>query len=541
MRIRLLGDRLSADATRRTITGTVYRYGEIGQTSAGPLGVHPDFAPPPVGLPVTQDHDRGIVRAAVAMVDNNAERLRVAVRVVDGELGDQALADALDRGPNGRAAFSLDIEDAVVVDGLITSGRWEALGQVADPAFNSARIDQIAAASTERNIRAMLTAEQQARLAELQGCTDLNDAETAELSALQTLAGTDPAPAAAPAADTPPAAAPAAAAATGAVAASIPAVPAGVPAPVAAARTRPRGGQSFAEFVQTFTDALQTRLDGGGTSAITAALSDITSTPNSPNIEQPAWSGELWSGLLYEPIWTDLFATGDLTAVEGVGWRFTKKLAIQDYAGDKAAIPSDTITTERSTYDAARMAVGVDVDRKFYDFPNAAFVASLWEQVRESWTIKLDAKIRAYALANATAALQVDGVTPVPAQPTLLKAAAKAARALKRRKVGRATAIVVNSDDFDTLMDVTTTQVPEFLDLFGIDPRNFRDDDAVPVGTVIALAKPAATVRTLPGSPVRVDAQNIANGGVDSGFFGYWAIEEHHTNGIAKATFTPPA
>ncbi len=248
----------------------------------------------------------------------------------------------------------------------------------------------------------------------------------------------------------------------------------------------------------------------------------------------------MWSGLLYEPVWSDLFNTDNLTNYSGIGWRFTSKLEIQDYAGNKAEIPSDNVTTETSTYEAARMAVGVDVDRKFYDFPNEGFVEALWQQVRESWAMKLDAKTRAYALAKATAAMQADGVTPLAAQPTLLKAAAKAARSLKRRKVGRATGIVVNSDDFETLLDYNEKDLPVFLDMFGIDPRNFRDDDLVPAGTVVAVAKPAATVRTLPGSPVRVSAQHLANGGIDDAFFGYWAIEEHHEQGIAKTTFTAP-
>lgn len=529
MRLTMIAGSLTPDTGRRTLTGTVYRYGETGLTSAGPLGIDASFPPPPVGLPVTLEHDRQIVRGTIALVDNTGERLRVSVRVVDGNLGDQALNEAANRE---RAAFSLDIEDAVIVDGLITSGRWEALGQVADPAFNSARIDRIAASSPGKGTTMQLTPEQRARLDELQARTDLNADETNELNALLVLGG-DTAPAEQAPAEQAPQAPQAAA-----VAASMPAVPAGVPAPRPAARTQART-QSFAGFVENLTAALQTRLQTGSTGAITAALADINSTPNSPNIEQPAWSGELWSGLLYEPTFTDLFASGDLTAIEGAGWRFTKKLAIQDYAGDKAPIPTDTITTERSTYEAARMAVGVDVDRKFYDFPNAAFVASLWEQVRESWTMQLDGKIRAYTLANAVAAKQLDGVTNVAAQPTLLKAAAVAVRALKRDKVGRASFVVVNDDDYFTLLDLAEKDLPVFLDMFNIDPRNFRSDESVPAGTVLAGVKQAATVRTLPGSPVRVDAQNIANGGVDTGFFGYWAVEEHHTKGIAKATFTP--
>jgi hypothetical protein len=136
--------------------------------------------------------------------------------------------------------------------------------------------------------------------------------------------------------------------------------------------------------------------------------------PHRPHREHRAvaWSGELWSGLQYEPVWSDLLSHGDLTYWEGKGWRFVTTPEMQDYAGDKAAIPSGTVTTEDSSYEAARMAVGVDVDRKFYDFPNEAFVNGLFEKIRESWEIKLDAKVKAFVLAQAVAGTRTDRDLP---------------------------------------------------------------------------------------------------------------------------------
>jgi hypothetical protein len=551
---------ITADLTRRTLTGTVYRYGETGHTSAGPLAVGTSMPPPPVGLMATEEHDRGIVRGAIALVDNSDERLRIAVRVVDGELGDRALAEALDRS---RAAWSLDIEDAVVVDGVIVDGRWMAVGQVAQPAFNSARIDQIAASRAVPNLEGstmQLTPEQLARMAELimqSESASLSTDEQAELDALRALAElyppaeqpAEPAAAAVPepatqAAATEPAT-PAVPAATTPVAAAMPSIPGGVPqlgrggARRSATQTRSRNQFWTPGDLSRFVEAMVDNAPQGA-AAITAALADITHTDHSSIIEPPAWSGELWDGVEYEPIWTDLFSQGELTNFEGKGWRWVTKMVMQDYAGDKVAIPTSTVETEPSSYEAARQAVGVDIDRKFFDFNNAAnqaFLAALPEQARESWAINMDGKVRAYALAQAIAA---EGVG---AQPTLLKAAAVAIRALRRRRViGRnsSTWVVVNDDDLMTLMDYNQLTVPAFLDLWGVDPNNFRSDQDVPAGTVVAGARQAATFRTLPGSPLRFDAQNLVNGGVDEAFFGYWAIEEHHTSGIAKATYTEP-
>lgn len=581
---------ITADVGGRTLVGTLYRYGEVGQTSAGPLAVGPSMPPPPLGLPITAEHDRGVVRAAVAMVDNNTERVRIGARVVDGILGDQALSEALPP-LRSRAAFSLDIEDAEVVDGVIVSGRWEAIGQVENPAFNSARIDQIAASNNPGV--PMLTEAQRARLVELLAIQSRDAAQESELQSLLTAGGLA-APVVEPD-DDPAAVEPAAAAETAAVAASMPSVPAGVPS-AAQARTTPRA--ELQRVIRDLTAALQPGVRSA--QAVTAALSDIIHSDHTGDIEPLAWSGELWSGLVYEPQFTDLFTSGPLTYWQGTGWRFTSAPEMQDYAGDKAAIPTGTVGTEDSAYTAARMAVGVDIDRKFFDFPNEAFVSGLLQKIRESWEVKLDAKVKDYALAQAVPATRGVSVTKtsedatitfaagaltatdvgatvtgtgIPANTTLLswtdathaelsanatssgtitatvgqqessllKAAARAALTLKRRRVGRASFIVVNDEDLFSLTDVVADQVPAFLDLYGIDPRNFRSSADVPQGKVLAGAKQAATLRTLPGSPIRVEAQNLANGGIDEAFFGYWAIEEHHTSGIVTVGVHPAA
>lgn len=397
-----------------------------------------------------------------------------------------------------------------------------------------------------------MTQAQRARLAELLALTSRTAEQEAELTTLQALAAANPEPATAATAATqtpaPAAAVPAAqpgtapaspapgtspgdAGAPSAVAASIPAVPAGVPAPVGgpAATTTPNAGERLRQLYREVTAALQPGTPNR-IAALTAALSDITWSANSDS-EAPGWTGELFSGVAYEPLFDGLFNEADLTNWEGNGWRFTDKLEIKDYAGDKAAIPTDTIGIESSSYTAARMAVGVDVDRKFFDFPSTGFVESLFAQVGESWKIKKDAKIAAYIQANAAA------VSGVDSQTSLLKAAAYAVRALKRLRVGQASFILVNDDDMMSLFDVTVEQVLAYLELWGIDPKNFRSTDIVPAGQVYAGVKAWNTWRQLPGSPIRVEAQNLNNAGIDEAFFGYWAIEQHHKSGIVKVPF----
>lgn len=537
---------VTASHARRTLSGTVVKYGEYGLTSMGKLKVRPGALRFPDDLPtvkLTREHDLSVSRGHLSSVIASPTEVRASLRVADGPEGDEALREAGkdpvtgEDTPRVRDGLSFHIVDATIDGDEITDGRVVAVGQVGVPAYESGRIDSIAAAHHTGGTMT-LTPEQTARLTELRASTTLSDAETMELNALATLAGED-----APAT---PAEAPAEAPT---VAASMPSVPAGSPAPgavvTAPARTERPKGAALQEFCQQITAGLQARVNGdaqGGLATITAALSDITNTAHKGIIEPPAWSGELWSGLVYEPLFLDLFNSGDLTSWEGSGWRFTNKLTMADYAGDKAAIPTDTIGTEASTYEAARQAVGVDIDRKFFDFPNQGFVEALFAQARESWTINMDSKAAAYLLANDVPAKDVEpGGAALDPQTSLLKAAGVAIRALKRRKVGKATFVIVNDEDLFSLMDLDVGSVPAFLELFDIDPSNFRSapEGLVPSGTVLAGVKQAATFRTLPGSPIRVEAQDLTKGGIDEAFFGYWAIEEHHTSAIASAEFDP--
>jgi len=65
-------------------------------------------------------------------------------------------------------------------------------------------------------------------------------------------------------------------------------------------------------------------------------------------------------------------------------------------------------------------------------------------------------------------------------------------------------------------------------------------DATVPADTVIVGAKPAATIYELPGVPIRAEALNIANGGVDVGLFGYMAAGFNDDNALAYVSATPP-
>lgn len=157
--------------------------------------------------------------------------------------------------------------------------------------------------------------------------------------------------------------------------------------------------------------------------------------------------------------------------------------------------------------------------------------------------MKLDAKVEAYIAATAVdSTIDVtfgDDAGELTAAQAVMKAVGLARRKVKRAGLGKSTFVVMSDDLLDTLLDVTMLDVPAFLQMFGIEPENFTSsslaayDDKVVVGS-----KMAATVRTLPGSPIRVSAQDIVKGGIDEAFFGYYAIETHAASAIQYVDVT---
>lgn len=536
---------ITASAERRTLGGTVVTYGELGHTSIGPLRTKAGALRWGEGTAVagvldrnklTLEHDRGTVRGHLAEVDDNPNRLYARYKVSDGELGDAALREAQDKT---RDAFSFDVVNATVENGWLIDGEWIATGQVGIPAYANSRIDSVAA---NRKVQSKMTDEQRARLTELRAKQTLTQEEAAELSTLAALeeqASQDNPPADAPSTDGQPNAPPAPTAGmtfnislppgsvqTGQpVAASMPVVPGGAHRPPVT--TQHAGQSALDKMIAEVCAAL--RPGGGGHQSISAALTDVTNAGAGANIDQPAWSGELWSGVDHEQEFVPLLSHGDLTNFEGQGWRFVTKPEMAPYAGNKAAIPSGAVTTEPSSWTASRQAVGHDLDRKFYDFPNEAFLKAYVQAVAQSWSINIDKLTELYIIAQATdSTLTAD---------SFLSAVGKAIRAVKRAKMGRATFVMVSDGDMETLMEVTNNTMPAFLDLFNISPASFVSSEELADGTVIAGNRLSHKLLELPGSPIRASAQHIANGGIDEGFFAYYAFEEQAPAGIQSVTW----
>jgi hypothetical protein len=91
-------------------------------------------------------------------------------------------------------------------------------------------------------------------------------------------------------------------------------------------------------------------------------------------------------------------------------------------------------------------------------------------------------------------------------------------------------------------MDLTNLDLPAFLALLKVNPDNFMRTQEVAQGSVVMGVTQAMTFRELGGgSPIRVEALNVAQAGVDSAVYGYTGISGDRPGGVISVPLAAPA
>lgn len=292
----------------------------------------------------------------------------------------------------------------------------------------------------------------------------------------------------------------------------------------------PRGDSQPVTFARVVDTIRAIRAGEPRTDMVTAALADITRSAH-PGISAPAWLGEVWEGNEFQREIVPTMATNEkLTSMKAVGWRWATKPTVDKYSGDKTEIPTNTPVTEAVNLEVKRIAGGHDIDRAFFDFNDAEYIASYFRAMSESYAMKTDEIAAEWLVQQATA-------NKGAKQPDILRAAAKARQMVKKATRSEASTFLVNNDDMFSLLEFTTMDLPQYLSLVGVDPERFVTSDQVPANTVIAFNKPAAQFRELAGSPIRIEAEHLAHGGRDAALFGYYATFSPMPKGIVAVEF----
>lgn len=290
------------------------------------------------------------------------------------------------------------------------------------------------------------------------------------------------------------------------------------------AKARTGAASMFAEL---------SKIDGAqAATSLFAALDDIAFDGVGSvgvNTAQPQWLGELWLGKMYERKYIPLIGSAPLTNLTMDAWRWTTAPAVDEWDGNKTAVPTNTPATEPVTVTAQRYAGAHDWAREFRDFGRTDVIESALRLMTESYAKITDEATLDGLVLGATEVEQtgttvwehiMDGVEAVydVATPTF----AILAKDLYRE--------LILTEDSAKLAYLAAD-----LGLDGGTGAGFRimPSAALTAGTLLVGAREAATSYELGGSPIRVEATNVVNGGFDIGLFGYHAVHVGTPLGIA--------
>lgn len=276
---------------------------------------------------------------------------------------------------------------------------------------------------------------------------------------------------------------------------------------------------------------------------INAALSDVTPGDGSNGLGdaflRPEWLGELWTPENTDRPFVNAVGTTPLRSMKWQGWKWGVKPAVDKYAGNKTAIPSNQVTILPAEGDAYRVAGGWDVDRIFLDLGSPDFIAAMFTAATVDYNMKSEGWLAADLVAGATDAGDAD---------SLVEALDLAARTLSGNGA-QMSFVAMATDLWAEFLVLPESDVPWWLrnqariDLAGTstDVAGIRIfvDDGLADGTLVAGDRRAVDFRET--GPIRVQAVNIPNGGIDIALFGYQGTLIQDARGLVTVGRTPVA
>nr|WP_128082861.1 hypothetical protein [Cellulosimicrobium sp. MM] len=499
---------LVASSGERSITGLLLPFNEPGATSAGRVTASATSVTVPedvskVVLNIEHDGLRPVGRAT--SIEAREDGLHATFRIAATTAGNDLLEEVRE---GLRACLSVEVESPVIRDGHLLAGDLTGAGAVVRPAFPSASVYALAASD----------------------CGELPDpsAPVGDPDADRSASVTPTAPEApsvtaseAPADDT-----------TNTESESHVTDNVTAPADLVASAKNANTGKEI-----SLHQASSLIASGKAQQVLSAALTDIPAGNGHDggildNVAVPQFLGELWSGKTYVQRYAPLVNHATFTpGTSGVvyGWRFTDKLSVNDWSGFPNEVPTSDVGTELVTANPAKLAGGWVFDRDLADSGNAGFIEAALRQATNDYARKIDNKVIARISSESTA---VTGVAPVTG---VAKASVLMAKGILNLINDEASLTpdfaIVGQDLYEELLFSKKDQVLEYLSVsVGFDAANFAGFKVVPAntpslnGSVIVGSREALTLFEYAGAPVRVEALDVARGGIEVGLYGKWAI-----------------
>lgn len=536
------------DVARRTITGTLVPPGTaVGQTSVGPtrfaFGSLTWADPRRVKLLVQHDEARS-VGYATELTWSAELGLVGTFYLPPGPEGDVALAEADNGIRDGLSVRGRELVSSWARDGVldVTGGKLAETSLVSIPAFDDSRVSAVSASLHPQERHRMFT---EAQLAALKAAGINPTDVTASVNYLNSLTATPPA---APAQGVPAGAEVTASAVleemmTKLREGAFSPIPAGAPAPGTNGEVRASHGLDLNAFAELASAAARGEL--ANPAELRAALSDIVPA-DSPNAFIPEYLNELWEGTDYRRKFIEN-ATIQRPLRRGlkmIGHRWVTPPMMDDYAGDKAAVPSGEVELVDVPVTVKRLAGAHDVDRAYVDLGDPAWFASYFEAQTEDYRKKSDARAATQALTDAVALVDA-GPDATPATfSTLLEGVVTGVVDLATLGEG-VEYVALAPGLIAELFSITQLEAPAF---FGgsfqlndtgdgvLGGLKFFTTPGITGAQFLMGAKAGTRYHEFGETPIRVQAVNVANGGIDLGVFGYYATYNRHVNQTRKGT-----
>lgn len=302
------------------------------------------------------------------------------------------------------------------------------------------------------------------------------------------------------------------------------------------------GAQATGMSLAGFSDLVASHQLGNPDASVQlrAALSDIV-PGDMPAAFRPAYLDELWEGASYQRRFIDaaMVVKPLPKAMKIIGQRWNPAPEVDDYAGDKGPIPSNEPVLSDVEVNVQRLAGGHDVDRAFIDLGSPAWIASYFEAQAEDVKRKSDARAAQIVYAGGTALT----TSPTTVMGAVIDAVVDMAAA------GETVDYVAMAPQLvRELLEVTQPNQPAFMSgsfqlggsgdgsLGGV---RFVTSGGLTGSQVVVGAKSASRWHEF-ATPIRVQALNVPNGGIDLGVFQYYAGYVRNPAAVRTAEITGP-
>jgi hypothetical protein len=530
--MQIAGSLLRASDDDRVLTYLLAPFGEPGRTNLGKVTLTAASLTIPedvTGLTVNSEHVSTAPVGKFARVEATDKGYEADVRFLATRAGDDALLEARE---GVRKGISVEVENPVIRGGQMLAGVLSGAGVCVTPAYPSALLvaadagdlpdylqdSNSTSVSTEEVVIngvtyvVKRTNESTTTTAPKDGETNADQSAESESTVGNSLAA---------------------------------AAPAAAPAGLHASTTTKRKQSADDVFKM-----LASEFRSGGESKMFAALTNIVHDDGDNDGDglgeiaaSVEWLGELYNRAAYVRKYIPLIAQGTLTAYQQKGFNFGTLPVVQKYSGNKTDVPTGGMTATPVSYLVDRWAHAADLDRRYVDFSDQEIIKAFIEAQVESYKKETDKDTLANIVAKAN--VFTPGTVPSGINATLA-AIVDGALTLIGADFNPTFAIV-GSDIYRGLALTKKDEVPEYLSAaIGLKEGSADGFRIVPSSHASALQNvivgDGSTVRFKElggGSPIRVEAEHVAQGGKDFGVFGYTSFQELIDGGVVKADLVP--